>query len=142
MGQQAIDKGDNRMKQVFYPYWEWEDYANGFYSKIEKTQEIEKIHLAVNLLSNENLFYSVAKEMISKWLKSSEQNLTDDTINKKAWIGQASCCYSSGVPEYLTREAWGQLTETQREKANAVATKVIDEYFEAKKGKTLWQNLA
>ncbi len=129
------------MAQIYHPYWQWEDYANGFYRKVDKTKELENVHLALNLLSNEILFYSVAKEMVSKWVKSSEQNLTDDSINKKAWIGQASCCYSDGVPEYLTREAWGQLTDIQREKANFVADKVISEYFESKKGDTLWQNL-
>lgn len=129
------------MEQICHPYWDWEDYRNGFYAKLDKSLEPEKIHLAVNLLSNELLFYSVAKEMLLKWPKSTEQNLTDDSINKRAWIGQSACCYSESVPEYLTREAWGQLTETQREKANSVADKVILEYFEAKKGDTLWQSI-
>lgn len=68
------------MAQIYHPYWQWEDYANGFYRKVDKTKELENVHLALNLLSNEILFYSVAKEMVSKWVKSSEQNLTDDTI--------------------------------------------------------------
>ena len=116
-----------KIKQKFYHFTKWEDFNNGMYDGACDRYE-EKVALSMELLSDQDEFYSIAKEMVSKWTFSAEQSLTDNLINKKAWIGQASCCFNHHAPDYATKAAWWQLSEQTREEANNTAKKVIQEW--------------
>jgi hypothetical protein len=60
-------------------------------------------------------------KVIKQWPISCEHNLTDFSINRKAWIGHAACCLALNVPENITRMAWHHLTEKQQDEANEKA---------------------
>lgn len=113
-----------KIKQVFYHFSKWEDFKAGLYnSSCERFEE--KVNLSVELLSSQEAFYTVAVEMFKKWPYSAEQNLTDNSINKNAWIGQASCCFNHQAPDYTTKEAWWKLDEETRAEANNTARKAL-----------------
>ena len=114
------------MKQIFAHYLKWEDYQNGMYTLDLPIES--NIFKGVYLLSNEDLFYSVALEVINNWVVSSSVNLTSPSVNKQAWIGQASCCYKYGNNELTTRKSWALLTDIQKYKANNIADKIINIY--------------
>jgi len=116
------------MKQFFAPYIDWEDYQNGMYTMRNDDDEL-LIRKSMKLLKDENLFLSVAKKVIKEWNVTTKCHLTNNEINKKAWLGQASCSYHFKVPELLTRVAWGKLTKFEQDKANSVAEKVINSYL-------------
>jgi hypothetical protein len=116
------------MIQVFYHYQEWEDYQAGMYSHDNKDYSEELIERAKDLLSDLIEFEKSAREMIFNWHKSASHNLTNKKINRRSWIGQATCCYELGIPEILTRESWSRMTPLARLLANRVATKLIKEY--------------
>jgi len=116
------------MKRLFEKYTEWEDYKNGMYEMYNGDDEL-LIRKSVNLLSDETLFFEACKSVIEHWKITASVHLTNNTINKKAWIGQAACSYLHKVPELLTRVAWGKLTKDQQDKANAVAEIVISSYL-------------
>ena len=113
-----------KIKQIFYHFSKWEDFKAGLYnSSCERFEE--KVKLSVDLLSNQEEFYEVAVEMFNAWTYSAEQNLTDNAINKNAWIGQASCCFNHKAPDYATKEAWWKLDEETRAKANNTARRAL-----------------
>lgn len=114
----------NLMKQVYRHYTMWEDYKNGMYNTSINNEDYY-IQKAVEILTNEKLFYRTAKSVLEKWKIASMVNLTNKNCNKQAWIGQASCSICYKVPEYLTRIAWSKLTDEQREAANKIADKII-----------------
>jgi hypothetical protein len=116
------------MKQYYHNYIYWEDYISGMYDTSAKHNEEELVNLAIKLLSNENLFFDTCKEVIKHWTISSRVNLTNKTCNRKAWLGQASCCYLHGVPEIYTRIAWGKLSSEMQYKANLIAEKIINSF--------------
>ena len=113
--------------RIYHHYTLWEDYHNGLYRTTWDNEDL-LIAKAIELLSNPDLFYSVALEMIDQWPISAEVNLTNKESNRKSWIGQASCCYYANTPEILTCMAWGKLTQNQRDISNAVANKIINHY--------------
>lgn len=116
-----------KIKQKFHHFSKWEDYNNGLFdSSCERYDE--KVKLSIDLLSDQEEFYRVAIDMVSSWVYSSEQNLTDNSINKKAWIGQASCCFNHKAPDYATKEAWWKLSDETKNAANETAAKVIKEW--------------
>lgn len=116
------------MKRLFKKYTEWEDYKNGMY-EMYKTEDEDLIRKAVYLLTNSVLFLEACKSVVKDWKITTSVHLTNNTINKKAWIGQASCNYLYKVPELLTRVAWGKLTKDQQENANNIAQTVINSYL-------------
>lgn len=116
------------MKRLFKKYTDWEDYKNGMY-EISNLDDTDLIKKSVNLLSDSDLFLSTCKLVVKEWPVTSSVHLTNNTINKKAWLGQASCNYLYNVPETLTRMAWGLLDCTFQDKANAIAETVINSYL-------------
>lgn len=116
------------MKRIFKKYTEWEDYKNGMYEMYNSEDE-DLIRKSVTLLTNEDLFLETCKNVVKEWSVTTLVHLTNNTINKKAWIGQASCSYLYNVPELLTRVAWGKLTKEQQKNANNIAELVINSYI-------------
>ena len=114
------------MKQIYAPYTEWEDYKNGMYT-LHIPIENDIINGA-ELLKNENLFFKISLEVINNWVVSTDVNLSNNSCNKQAWIGQASCCYLYGNNELTTRKSWALLTDLEKYKANNIANKIINIY--------------
>lgn len=85
----------------------------------------ELINKAINILSNKDLCLKYMLLVTKNWNNSTFENLSNITQNRKAWLGQAACCYAEKIPEYLVREAWMQMKEENRIQANNIADKVI-----------------
>ena len=85
------------------------------YNNLPVETENELLYKAINFMRNTNEFGEYMLEVINKWTIACEQNLTNTSINRIAWIGQAACCLAIGCPEHITRKAWHYLEyETQR----------------------------
>ena len=115
------------MKQIFAKYQDWEDYKAGMYSTDYKNEEI-LVSDSIKMLSNTDLFFHTCIDLIQDWTVSASVNLTNKSCNRKAWLGQAACCYAYNVPEICTRIAWGKLSNEQQIDANIIADKVIRIY--------------
>ena len=98
------------------------------YRDVECDEKAELIELASQLLSDPGDLYCAMDGVVRKWRISAEVNMTNRGENRRAWLGQAACCFIHDVPEDLTREAWNTLSIDVRVKANTVATHVIKEW--------------
>ncbi len=116
------------MKQIFHHYKEWEDYKAGMWRKISKKEEQEIIQGCIDFTGNHELYGAAMLRVIKEWPISCEHHLTNLSINRKAWIGHAACQLQFECPEYVTRMAWGKLTEQQQKEANAVAEIAIKQW--------------
>lgn len=115
------------MNRIFHHYSKWEDCKNGILKDNYSEKEVEEMtQQAKRLLCNLELFYCVAIEMIKKWKYSAEQHLSNTSRNRQAWIGQASCCYKYGIPEYITKYAWRLMTKEEQDDANYIANGIIN----------------
>lgn len=127
------------MKQIYHHFSKWEDFKNGFYNSSCKNSK-EHIQKSIELLSNQDDFYKYAKELIKEWVFSCEHNLTDPSVNKIAYIGQASCCIANNTPAFVTRMAWAYIPEEIKIKANNTAKKVLNEWkIKHQKKGSLWE---
>lgn len=125
------------MKKFFYHYEEWEDYQNGLYESRDIDMKI--VNKNIELLSNQDTFYNVALKVIEKWIRCSNQNLSNRFINRRAWLGQASCCYKNKSNDLEVRAAWKNIDFKTQNYANITASKVIKIY--ESKNKNLYQEL-
>jgi len=118
------------MERIYHHYLLWEDWKKGMYEKDGRNlEEQQKLSMfAKNLLSNPVLFENIALRVISEWKYATEFNLSNTSRNRQAWLGQASCCFAYGVPEYITKMGWHMLTEEQQKEANKIADEVINQW--------------
>ena len=123
------------IKQVWVRYDEWEDFKNGMWRKVQKSEEQELLNLAIEFTGNWVEYGAAMKEVVYAWPRTMLNSLTNNSINQRAFIGHCACCLKFHLPEYITRMAWVKLTDKQRFEADAIAQKVIDNWKEAYKNK-------
>jgi hypothetical protein len=113
------------MRQKYHHYKEWEDYKAGMWRKVPASEEARFLDEAIRF-TGEAVEYGAAMLRVAKeWPIACEHNLTDTSQNRRAWIGHAAACIAINCPEYLTRQAWGYLSQKQQDEANAAADKAI-----------------
>lgn len=117
------------MKRVYHRYEKWEDFKNGMYDYVSGSKREEMLKKAIEFTGDHNLYGAAMMRVIEEWPISCENNLTDENHNRKAWVGHAACCLEKGIPEDITREAWGFLNDSQRDSANLEASKAISEWI-------------
>lgn len=110
-----------KIKQVFVPYWEWEDWINGMWNKGNDTQ----LQQSIDFTCDWEIYGKAMGEVIVAWPRTMINSLTNKSINRKAFLGHCAVCFKLGIPESVTREAWGLLTDKQRFDADAIAYKHI-----------------
>lgn len=115
--------------RIFHTYDKWECYKAGFYNNKKEgmtNQQCEDEY--IRILTNDQLFSSILEKVIIEWKHSCEHYLTNRSMNRIAWLGQAAVCYESGVPSiYCT--AWNKLTEEQQENANKIALIYLNKWM-------------
>ena len=109
------------IKQVFIPYWEWEDFINGMWSKGEEGQLIQAVEFTGAWVK----YGEAMGEVIEAWSQTMLNSMTNLSINRRAFLGHCAVCFKLGIPESVTREAWSLLTDQQRFDADAIAEKHI-----------------
>ena len=115
------------MTRVYHKWNDWECYPAGMHDEkaprgLTKDQAEEEYRA---FLANEKMFEWASVKMVESWEKSCEHNLTNESMNRVAWIGQASACYHLGLPSRY-RNGYNLLSDDQKEKANAIAERTIN----------------
>lgn len=120
------EKEDDR---IFHTYDKWECHKAGFYSSVKKGsthKECENEY--IRILTDDALFETILNKVISEWKYSCEHYLSNKSMNRIAWLGQASVCYESKVPSRYSY-AWNELTDSQKEKANLTALNALNTWL-------------
>lgn len=112
------------MRRIFHHYTLWEDFHAGMYNE-NKDGRAERVRKAADILGTPEICRRAMEKVIAEWQISTEYNLSNLEINRKAWLGQAACSCYAGIHEDETREAWGIMTEAQRIEANRIAAGII-----------------
>lgn len=105
------------------PWTEWEDLPAGLWAERELCPS--RVDQSMRLLSAPHMFEQAARVMINTWPISACAHLSDRRRGRRAWIGQATCCFSHGANRWETIEAWNSMGRTVREAANMTALQVI-----------------
>lgn len=128
------------MKRIYHPYWVWEDYKAGFYSAYSKS-ELNDLNESVRFVfSSAEITEKWMRCVIEQWNLSCEHNLTNTSMNRVAWLGQAACCFYGGVPSKATMYLWKFLNERTQKRSDRIAIKLIKEWEQERKSKTTLDN--
>lgn len=91
-------------------------------------ERIDFLRKAIEFTGDAELYGAFMLRVIAEWPISCEQNLTDTSQNRKAWIGHAATCLAIDCPEDITRQAWSQLSQKQQDDANTKAQEAIEKW--------------
>lgn len=111
------------MIRIYHPYEKWEDWKDGLYGGPASIEAVLVARCA-RLLASSRLRGAML-DVLREYPFSAEVNLSNRSRNRRAWLGQAACCFVCGASEDITKEAWRTLTLEQQNEANAIATEVI-----------------
>lgn len=116
------------MERIYHPYNLWEDYKVGFYDNISGRNKQEMIESVVRLFSDAQLTEAYMRKVITDWPFSCEHNLSNLSMNRIAYLGQAACCIYAKVPSTITMEAWSKVDQKDRNKADIIAEQIIKQW--------------
>lgn len=117
-----------KIKQSYIPYWKWECYKSGMWSKVDKDTEDIMLNKAIEFTGN-HIMYGKSMNMVAfKWENSMLNFLSNSNINRRAYLGHCAVMYKHKIPEYITRMAWKFLNNNQRFLADKVAEETIKKW--------------
>lgn len=121
------------MERIYHPYWLWEDYKNGFFDNVSGEQKKQLQLKVIEMFENEQLTIENMNYVVDNWKYSMEHNLTNNSLNHIAYIGQSACCNYAKIPNTITMECWSMLDIKVQERANKNAISAIERWKESNK---------
>ena len=124
-----IPKANGR---ILHTWEKWECYRAGFYAERPPggmTQE-QGEEVYQSFLSDLAAFEAALRHVTTEWKHSCEHYLTNDRMNRIAWLGQAAAAQAKGMPS-CCRGGYRRLTEEQQTDADAMALLYLNEWLEA-----------
>lgn len=117
------------MERIYHTWDKWECYPAGFYENrkegMSKSECEEEYRV---FLSDIPRFERALNRVISEWENSCEHYLTNEKMNRIAWLGQASLCIETGIPSCF-RSGYFKLTKVQRHSADIMALKYLNKWL-------------
>ena len=115
------------MERVYHTWDKWECYPAGLYESRPKEdrsdEDCEQIY--ADLLRDIPLFESALFTVITTWKRSCEHYLSNEKMNRIAWLGQAALCVYRGIPSCF-RGGFNLLTPDEQNEANKAALKHLN----------------
>lgn len=126
------------MKRIYHTYEKWECFPAGFYNDLppDGMTPQQATRKYAEFLRDIELFEFSLGRVITEWVKSCEHYLSNDKMNRIAWLGQAACCIEHGIPAAF-RSGFNLLTERQKQAANESALKYLNIWLERRGEPTL-----
>ena len=128
------------IERIYHPYNLWEDYKAGFYDNVCGKEKDLKIKKVLEMFNDAKKTEEYMRKVIELWKYSCEHNLTNSSMNKIAYLGQAACCIYAGVPCDLTMRGWKLLTQEVRDRSDKIANKIIIEWILERKSNSTLKN--
>jgi len=115
--------------RILHTYEKWECYKAGFYeNKVKGMTKEECEDVYKDMLRDTEAFSKALYRVISEWKLSCEHYLTNEKMNRIAWLGQASLCIAHGIPS-IYRGGFNLLTEDEQKQANETALIYLNKWM-------------
>lgn len=119
--------------RILHTWDKWECYQHGFYAERcpdGMTQDAgEETYRA--FLSDLGQFEESLRVVTTEWKYSPEHYLTNDRMNRVAWLGQAAVAHKHRIPS-LCRGGYHRLTDEQKYAADQLALKHLNDWLSAR----------
>jgi hypothetical protein len=126
------------MKRVYHTWDKWECYPAGFYATRppEGMTPRQAETLYRDLLRDIPRFESALAQVLTEWPRSCEHYLSNENMNRIAWLGQAAMCVAHGV-SHRFRGGFNLLSADEKQAANEAALRYLNRWLTARGESTL-----
>lgn len=121
------------MKRMYHTWDEWECYPAGFYDDKPRGRQLtddEARAIYADFLRDIPSFRVALERVIAEWPNSCEHYLSNERMNRLAWLGQASLCIAEGIPSRF-RGGYNQLTDDEKRAADLAALDALNEWLKS-----------
>jgi hypothetical protein len=122
------------MERIYHTWDEWECYPAGLYETLPPAEGMtaqECRDAYAEFLSDLDRFRAGLEGVLADWPHSTEHYLTNERMNRIAWLGQAAMCHQTRVPRAF-RSGFMQLIPEQQEAANGLALEYLNRFLTAR----------
>jgi len=113
--------------RILHTFEHWECYPAGFYNDHPPEgmtrEDCEETYR--KLLADIPAFEAALSTVVLTWEKSCEHYLTNERMNRIAWLGQAALCVAYGIPSTF-RGGYNLLTPDQQKLADEAALRALN----------------
>lgn len=122
------------MIRLYNPYTTWEDLKSNFYGGVSTFKKEGVLERCASLLKNQTRFAAALDTIINSWKHSCEHNLTNEGMNRVAYLGQAACALVHNVPHNVSMSAYNLLSTEEQATANSIAQAYLDTWIARHEG--------
>ena len=117
--------------RILHTWEHWECYRAGFYAERPPNglAQADGEILYRELLSDQVAFDSALQHVTREWKNSCEHYLTNDRMNRIAWLGQASAAHAIGMPS-CCRGGYHLLSDQEKADADTLALMYLNQWLE------------
>lgn len=128
------------MRRVFHHWETWECVKAGMYASDAGHDPESATRLYAEFLRDIPRFERAMERVVKEWPISCEQFLSNDSINRIAWLGQSAMCIDTGIPRNF-RAGFKLLSDSEQEAANAAAARMLSAWIADYKRTTTRQRM-
>lgn len=121
------------MKRIYHTWDKWECYPAGFYDTNPRGRtlsEEDAREICAEFLRDRERFEVALERVIAEWPNSCEHYLSNERMNRIAWLGQAALCIAEGIPARF-RGGYQRLTQAEQRAADEVALAALNAWLAA-----------
>lgn len=125
------EPSDEQGGRVFHTWDKWEAFTAGFFDSTPSNRNLTADAckaLYADFLKDLPRFKAAMAGVLRDWPNSTEHNLTNDRMNRIAWLGQAAMCWETGVPAAFCN-GFSLLTPAEQDAANQAALEYLNLYL-------------
>ena len=121
------------VERIYHTWDQWECYPAGFYdpNPPEGMTADEARAEYGSLLRDDGRFQEALRGVLADWPNSCEHYLTNERMNRIAWLGQAAVCYATGVSSEF-RSGYNRLSRAERVQADQTALDALNQWLTAR----------
>lgn len=125
----AITQNTSDTTRIFHTFDKWEAVAAGFFAPGVKGRDKDECEAEYGaFLASLPDFEKGIQKVFKEWPNSCEHNLTNSSMNRIAWIGQAAACAALGLPSTF-RGGFSALSKDKQDEANDLAFKYLNNWL-------------
>lgn len=116
------------IERVLHTWDEWECYPAGFYDEKPRDSTLSDddcTTIYAELLRDIPAFKAAMAGVLKDWPTSCEHYLSNERMNRIAWLGQSALCYAHGIPRRF-RSGYMLLTDEEKLAANMAALEYLN----------------
>jgi hypothetical protein len=116
------------MQRIYHRYELHEDWRAGFYWNESGLNKQELKQKCKEFFCDKKMVSKYMEAVIKQWPYSSQHNLSNESMNRVAWLGQAAVCLWCKCPSPITMETWREVPIECRNEADRIAEEIIKKY--------------